>query len=391
MRGLLRVGLLAGLAVALLGGAGGTGALGADLARDSRGGDQAAVRFLGEQRLPHAMEFRGTTVGGLSGVDYDPRSGRWYLLSDDRSDRQPARFYTASLRLSARSFDGVALTATAPLLQPDGTPFPPASAGDGTTPDPEAVRVDPQTGTLYWTSEGDRVVPTDGSPATLIDPFLRQARVDGGYVRELGLPANLRMSATETGPRRNAVLEGLALSSDGRSLVAATEGPLYSDGPLPTVQRGATVRLSFVDKRTGRPYRQLAYPVEPIFAESVPPGGGGDNGVAEILAVDNHRYLVLERAFVPGVGNKVRVYEIDVRGATDVLPRESLAGGGYRPVAKRLLLDLADLPLSKVDNVEGMAWGPRLATGERSLIFVSDDNFSAGQVTQLIAVATRGR
>jgi hypothetical protein len=45
--------------------------------------------------------------------------------------------------------------------------------------------------------------------------------------------------------------------------------------------------------------------------------------------------------------------------------------------------------LSRVDNVEGMTWGPPLRSGERSLVFVSDNNFSASQVTQFIALAVR--
>jgi hypothetical protein len=41
--------------------------------------------------------------------------------------------------------------------------------------------------------------------------------------------------------------------------------------------------------------------------------------------------------------------------------------------------------LDKVDNLEGMSWGPTLANGHRSLVLISDDNFSADEVTQLLA------
>ena len=50
---------------------------------------------------------------------------------------------------------------------------------------------------------------------------------------------------------------------------------------------------------------------------------------------------------------------------------------------------MADFGLSTVDNVEGMTWGPGLRTGERSLLLVSDDNFAANQVTQVVALALR--
>lgn len=51
---------------------------------------------------------------------------------------------------------------------------------------------------------------------------------------------------------------------------------------------------------------------------------------------------------------------------------------------------LADLDLSTVDNVEGMTWGPRLPSGERTLVLVSDDNFHPQLVTQIIALALPG-
>jgi hypothetical protein len=94
----------------------------------------------------------------------------------------------------------------------------------------------------------------------------------------------------------------------------------------------------------------------------------------------------MERSFVAGVGNKVRIYEADLTGATNVL-NKSLAGA--KPVRKKLVADLGDYPLSKVDNIEGMTWGPKLPTGERTLIVASDNNFSTSQVTQVVAFAVR--
>ena len=36
------------------------------------------------------------------------------------------------------------------------------------------------------------------------------------------------------------------------------------------------------------------------------------------------------------------------------------------------------------DNIEGLTFGPKLSNGNRSLIFVSDNNFSAIQHTQVL-------
>jgi hypothetical protein len=95
--------------------------------------------------------------------------------------------------------------------------------------------------------------------------------------------------------------------------------------------------------------------------------------------------LVLELAFSMGVGMSLRLYEIDTRGASDTLATPQLVAGDYRPAAKKLVADFGALGLSRLDNTEGMCWGPRLANGRRTLVFVSDDNFSARQVTQFAA------
>jgi hypothetical protein len=350
------------------------------------------VRLLGERIIPPGM-FDQTTVGGLSGLDRDPRTGGYVLISDDRSDLQPARFYTAAVDVSSHGLGDVTLTGTHPFLRPDGTTFPPLSANSGndagTTVDPEDIRVDPWTGDLAWSQEGERIVTPDRT--VLIDPSIQTAHRDGSFGRRLPTPAVERMSAENHGPRQNQVLEGLTFTGGGSLVVSSVEGALLQDGPEATPDHGTLSRIT-VQTRSGRLLAQYAYPQEPIFARPNPPGAFAVNGVAAILAVnpvDPSRYLVLERSFVTGVGNKIRIYEVDVRGATNIAGDDSIAGADIKPVHKKLLADLADFPLSTVDNVEGMTWGPRLATGERTLLLVSDNNFSASQVTQVIALALR--
>lgn len=345
-------------------------------------GGSAEVRLLGALTVPHAMEYEGTTVGGLSGIDYDAESDEFVLISDDRSEKQPARFYTARLNPESGAPE---LTGTHPFLRPDGTPYPPLAAGDGTTVDPEEIRFDPQSDQLWWTSEGDR-------SEQVIDPAVRAAKPDGSFASELELPDNLRMEEG-TGPRKNEALEALTFAADGELLVHATEGPLMQDGASPTAEHGALGRVTAQD-RSGEVVAQHAYPMEPVFAES-PNGGFSNNGVVSILAADEqdpYRYLVMERSFVTGVGNSVRIYEVDARGATDIRDVTSLQGADVTPVRKELLIDLADVDLGEhgpVDNVEGMTWGPTQPDGERTLVLVSDDNFSPEQKTQLIALGVR--
>ncbi|SAI41534.1 Uncharacterized protein conserved in bacteria [Bordetella ansorpii] len=338
-----------------------------------------SLRFIGEQRLAHKQPFQDTSVGGLSGIDYDPRSGTWVMISDDRSDFGPARWYSAWLRYDAQGFNGIDLTGMTPLLRPDGTPYPSRLLG-GRVPDSESIRVDPLDGTLWYASEGDRLLG--------LDPMVRHVARDGSLLAELPtLPMFQTHLFGSKGARNNLSFEGLTFAPDGQSLWVGMEGPIFQDGEPPTPEHGARVRFTQYD-RAGKVLRQVAYPVDPIPAH---PGQGkyADNGVSEILMLDATGLLVLERSGVQAADGKfsnyIRLYEADVSQATDVTGMESLADAKIQPTAKRLVLDLNALGLPRLDNIEGIAWGPKLANGHDTLVFLSDDNFNTEQVTLLLA------
>lgn len=341
------------------------------------------LRLIGQQTVSNAQTVDGTLVGGLSGLDYDSTDNRWILISDDRSEKNPARFYTARLQYDAAGFTAVQWLGSTALRRADGRTFPgrtTAQAGDE-VPDPEAIRIDPRDpASLWWTSEGDRGLG--------LDPFVARADRDGVLQERLPLPAAFRVSATQpTGTRNNLAFEGLSFTPDGASLWVGMEAPLYQDGPVPTPGAGAVTRLLRYD-RGGRVAGQVAYRLDPIPAAPAA-GKNADNGVSEILALDDRRLLVLERAGVQDADdsyrNFVRLYEADLQDATEVNGTASLAAGGFVAARKRLVLDLNTLGLPRLDNIEGMAWGPLLANGHRSLVMVSDNNFNDTQITQLLA------
>ncbi|RTZ41563.1 esterase-like activity of phytase family protein [Candidimonas sp. SYP-B2681] len=338
-----------------------------------------ALRFIGEQQISTREQFLQTTVGGLSGIDYDASKDRWILASDDRSDFDQTRFYTAALAYNEQSFDSVTLTAVTRLKQENGHTYPRRWFG-GESADVEAIRFDPVDGSVWYTSEGDR--------GRGLDPFIRRASNAGLFIEELPTHTLFTMRQhSQTGPRNNLAFEGLTFTPDGQSLWTAMEAPLWQDGPLPSTSVGAMVRMTQYS-RSGQVLKQVAYPVDAIPAT---PGRGkfADNGVTEILAIDDERFLVAERSAVQNAAGKysnfIRIYEMDISGATDISGFTSLAAIDFQPVVKRLVLDLNTLALPKLDNIEGMAWGPRLANGNASLVLVSDDNFNASQVTQFLA------
>jgi hypothetical protein len=340
------------------------------------------LRLIGEATLAHRWNFGGTTVGGLSGIDYDAAHDRFILLSDDRSNVDAARFYTARIRYTASALAAPEFTGVTTLQNAAGQPYAPRRrAPDGVdVPDPEAVRWLPGSDTLLWTSEGDF--------ARGFGPALRASRsADGALLRDYALPASFQSHPDKkAGPRDNDTLEGLALMPDGRTAWLAMEGPWRQDGPRATPDSaGAPVRITAIDVDSGRALRQIAYQPDAVPRASPLPGGYTTNGVSEILADGPGHLLVLERSYTLGVGNSIRLYRIALAEGGDTLGLHALAPGNHTPVRKTLVADFAHLGLAHVDNIEAMAWGPLLPGGGCVLVFVSDDNFNPAQATQFIA------
>lgn len=339
-----------------------------------------AVRVIGIQTVANDLLVDETLVGGLSGIDYDPVADRWIVVSDDRSDNQPARFYELDLTVSEDELAPVEFAGAVTLLQANGEPYPNGEAG-GNIPDPEAIRIDPVTGQLWYTSEGSRTL--------LIDPFVASATWDGAFIASPEMPAIFEMeSGTVAGPRDNQVFEGFTFSADGQSLWLAMEGPLYQDGAPATDTEGTPTRITNL-ARDGEILGQYVYELDPIPA-SIEGASFYTTGATEILAVDDSRFLTIERASVASADgvftNYIKVYEIDVASATNVAAQSWLTEGGYTPVSKRLILDLNAEGVSPIDNVEGITWGPVLDNGNRTLVLVSDNNFNDTQVTEFIAL-----
>ncbi|WPG37486.1 esterase-like activity of phytase family protein [Variovorax sp. EBFNA2] len=372
----------------LAGGAGllGLGSLGLAGCRSAAPApDTGRLQRLGEARWAHRHSIESTTAGGLSGIDYDAAKGEYLLLSDDRSDLAPVRCYTARWRLPGDTAPEP--TGVVQLQRPGGAPWPARRQAIAALPipDPEALRLRPSAGTLLWTSEGDL--------ARGFGPALYESARDGRFLREFALPPMFAPDpAQRRGPRDNLTFEGLALTLDDRSAWLAMENALVQDGPVPTTSAaGGPCRFTQIDLSTGRAMRQIAYVPDAIPLRPLVPGTYADNGVSEVLMLDAHRMLVLERAYAAGAGNSLRLYEIDTRAADDVLAIDTLAPGNHRPAAKTLVADFATLGLSRLDNTEGMCWGPPLPDGRRLLVVVSDDNFNPLQVTQFAAFAYTDR
>jgi hypothetical protein len=338
-----------------------------------------SLTLLHKYVVPHNMSFNGTTVGGLSGIDYDSARKVYYMICDDRSERQPARFYTAQIPARNYDSDSVRFTGVTYLRMPDGNVYPQTKT---IAPDPEAMRYNQHTGHLIWSSEGERIISAQGN--IINDPGVYETDSSGRFINSFPLPEQFHMVATEKGPRRNGVFEGLGFTPDGRYLFVSLEEPRYEDGPRADVKdTTAYIRIIRYDLHTRKPTAQYAYKLEPVAHPSVPDTAFHVNGVSDILVLSQTQLLVMERSFSTGVkNNTIRVFKVNLQKATDINTIRSLQETkSFIPAQKELLLNFDELDMF-VDNVEGMTFGPVLANGHRSLIFVVDNNFDKREETQ---------
>jgi hypothetical protein len=343
----------------------------------------SSLRLIGEKEIENGFSFKGTSVGGLSSIDYDSRRAVYYMVCDDRSAINPARFYTAKIFFTAKAIDSVVMVGVDTLLQPDGSVYPNAKQDPARTPDPEAMRYDPLRKRLIWSSEGERLVR--GKDTVLQNPSINIISLQGRYRDSFRLPANLYMRATEKGPRQNGVLEGMSFDRNYQTLYVNVEEPLYEDGPRADLtDNQAWIRIYRFDVRTRKNTAQYAYRLDPVAYPASPANAFMVNGVPDILALGGNKMIVMERSFSTGrLPCTIKLYLTDLGKAGDIRLNLSLRKTPpAKPVTKKLLLNMDSLGIY-VDNVEGMTLGPRLPNGHQTLVLVADNNFNAFEKTQI--------
>ena len=347
-----------------------------------------SLEFLGEYQLPNS-QFKDTPVGGLSGLTYDRQRNLFYAIADDRSQLAPARFYTLKLILDGSSKDKIGIEKVAVenvtfLRDAQGNTYP------KNTSDTEGIALTPQQ-TVFISSEGvaeNRVPPfikefalntgREQQSLTIPERYIPDdsAEQPRGIQNNLGFEA-LTLNPTGTVPAKG---EPFRLFTLTESALVQDEDPVASTNQTETPQ-GAKCRLLHYLLSDGAPIiiSEHLYQLEP------PPSGAVKHGLPEILALDQGgHFLTLERSFGL-LGFNAKIFQAATGGATDTSRIASLKGGlrGIEPIKKKLLFDLDKLGVY-LDNLEGMALGPRLPDGSQSLLLVSDNNFNDSQITQFL-------
>ncbi len=340
------------------------------------------LKFLGEYDVPHNLKFKGTTIGGLSGIDYDTEHNLYYSISDDKSDLNPARFYTLKISISPKGIDTVVFVDVKSLLQANGSVYPNRKENPFHTPDPEAIRYNPTTQNLVWTSEGERDMSIFRD--VIENPAITTITREGKYIDTFPLPEQVVMHKEEIGPRKNSVFEGLTFANNYKDAYINVEEPLYQDGPQADTQDvNPMIRILKFDATTKKNTAQYAYKLDPV-AHGTLPLAFKINGVSDILWAGKDKLLVMERSFSTGrIACTVKIFEADLSKGTDIKDNLSLINNkNFVPVPKRLIINMDNLGRF-VDNVEGMTFGPTLPNGHKTLITMVDNNFMMLEKTQV--------
>ncbi len=371
---------------------------------------QAEIKLVGSATIPgDALDLSGlkgtfndgtpvNRLGGLgSAIAYTGRD-HLYLLASDRGPLDGATDYPCRVHLleivvqpDQQPPIAVQLRATVLLKNEAGQPLVGSlTAIDAEKPerslrfDPEGVRVGPR-GTWFISDE--------------YGPYLYEFDAQGNRLRSLPIPKRFQPFKPSsrpdqelpphnlTGRQPNRGLEGLALTPDGRKLLAALQSPLIQDGALDANNKrvGIHVRFLEIDLTDGKT-RELVYPLE-----------NPSLGISEIVAVNDHEFLVLERDGKAGASAQFKkIFRIDIREASDVSSIERLPSttlpNGVKAIRKELFLDLLDPRFglageSTPEKHEGLALGPDLPDGRRLLLVTVDNDFVASVPTIIHAFA----
>ncbi len=231
--------------------------------------------------------------------------------------------------------------------------------------DPEGIRVANHGRSVFVSDEyGPYVYEFDRDSGRRVRAFTLPAKFAVSRQSPVGAE---EISGNTSGRIANKGMEGLAITPDGRRLVGIMQNALIQDG-------GPTVRIVTIDIGSGRT-REYAYTLTT------------GSGVSEILAVNDHQFLVDERdgkGLGDGSNAKVKqIFLIDLQGASDV---SGIAGEAHLAplaVAKTLFLDVVAVlgahgitPNKIPAKIEGLAFGRDVVIGGqvKHTLYVANDN-----------------
>lgn len=302
------------------------------------------------------VSYGGATVGGLSDIAYDAQLGSFVSSVDNHAD-DPSRLWFY------RGVDHPRIWRDPLVLKrSDGTPY------TGVTADNEGLAVLPD-GRFLVSSE--------------TEPSIRIFGTDGVQQSALKVPRRFRVVPAGEATA-NATLEGLTITPDAHTIVAAMEGTLSGDAP--TNGSPASFRRFLVYTKHAGHYRltkQLGYEVDEGLR------------ISEVQAYTDSKLLVMEASYAPATGNTIKLYAVtDGAVAPDVSGIANLSAAPAAVTRKTLIANVTDCPTlgatakqpqanPLLDNYEGMITKP-IGHHVYQVVLISDDNFGPTQITRTL-------
>jgi hypothetical protein len=196
---------------------------------------------------------------------------------------------------------------------------------------------------------------------------------DSFFVSNLSSRGAVEISGNTSGRVANKGMEGLAITPDGKTLVGIIQNALIQDAAEGGLAANL-LRIVTIDVNTGKTTHQYAYLLTT------------GSGVSEIVALNNHEFLVDER---DGKGraaqNKAKVkqlFKIDLDGAVDVSNMDGTTAAA-NAVNKTLFLDIISvltangIPAGQIPaKLEGLAFGLDATYNGNTIhtLWVANDN-----------------
>ncbi|TAK65321.1 esterase-like activity of phytase family protein [Methylobacter sp.] len=244
--------------------------------------------------------------------------------------------------------------------------------------DPEGIRVS-HNGKVYISDEyGPYVYEFDRVTGKRTRVFNLSVAFDADNLSAKG---GDEIAGNTSGRVANKGMEGLAITPDGSMLIGFEQSPLIQDGG----DGGRANRIITIDIETGVTHQ---YVYDNYLADKAKTYNS-----SEILAINNHEFLVLERdgkGLGDGSNASVkRLYKIDLDGATDIGALNEGAGisgqANLLPYAveKTLFLDIKkalennSITADKIPaKLEGVAFGDDVVSGGASYhtLWIANDN-----------------
>ena len=341
-----------------------------------------SLKLISSLEIPYDELFQNTKIGGLSGIDYNAKQDLYYLISDDRSVFNDSRFYTAKIHLVENKLKSIDFQTVTTLKNEAGKGYDNWNTSPNTSADPEDIRFNPKNNSLIWSSEGARVLSAD--KLVLQNPAINSMDLNGVFLNTVTVPENLKMQKQEAGPRNNGTLEGITFDKKYKTIYTNIEEPLIEDDNSATTEKGGLVRFYKFNEKTKKNTAQYAYSLEPIAHEANPKNAFAVNGISAIQYYKKNQLLVVERSYSTGTqACTIKIFLCNLKKATNIKKYASLKNKQFKIASKKLVLNMDDLGIF-IDNIEGLTFGPKLSNGNQSLLFVSDNNFSDKQKTQLL-------